>query len=112
MARRKQIKIGTEAFDSAAAATRRASDILNRWPLRERIVGADNAFVADLFDLHPDRDGKLAGRSISHFEVHPFVHGSRCFFLVRDDGTWVDLSYKPCIKVAASRSIEDRQEKR
>ncbi len=73
------------------------SAILNRYDLKQR-VGVDNErFLRALFERHPNRDEKLRGSEISHFEVHPFKHGSRCFFLVRADGSREDFSFEKCI---------------
>lgn len=97
MGKAQQVTIGSATFPSSTAARRFFSAMLNAYKLYERVSEEDQAILTGLLDRHPERGGKLAGRSISHFEVHPFEHGSRCFFLVRDDGTKVHFSFMKCI---------------
>jgi hypothetical protein len=91
------IAIGRMTFDSKADASRFFKAMLNSYRLLDRVVEHDDEMLRALFKRHPDYAAKLRGGKISHFEVHPFVHGSRCFFLVRTDGSRTHFSFKKCI---------------
>jgi hypothetical protein len=92
------LTIGPRTFTSIAEAARFYSAMLNRYPLFARVTDDDAASLRDLLDRHPDRDAKLRGTTATHFEVHPFKGGTRCFFLIRSDGTKIDFSFKKCLK--------------
>lgn len=88
---------GGRSFGSKAGARSYFSLMLNSYALLERVSENDAAALHDLLLGHPKLEEKLCGRSVSHFQVHPFVKGSRCFFLVRDDGTWEHFGIDRCL---------------
>lgn len=72
-------------------------DILNSYAHGERVKLDDDALLRVLIHRHPDREQKLAGQAISHFEVRHNRYGTLCFCLVRTDGSRDDFSYKKCL---------------
>lgn len=48
--------------------------------------------VEQVFPGHPEWDEKM-GIGIDHLEVRPDGYGGRCFFIVRRDGSFTDISF-------------------
>lgn len=71
--------------------------ILNLKADGEKIDGNDSEFLKELLAFHDKKDAKL--RDFSHFacDVHPDHDKTRCFFVVRKDGTKEDFSVTKCI---------------
>jgi hypothetical protein len=71
--------------------------ILNLKKDGERIEGNDSDFIKELLEFHEKKDQKL--KDFSHFEVgaHPNFEKTRCFFVVRKDGSKEDFSVTKCI---------------
>ena len=97
MTRAKPVTIGERKFPSKTAAIRFLSAMLNKYELLARVSDDHATILRHLFAGHPESENKLRGYEITHFEVHPFVKGSRCFFLCRSDGTKQDFSFSKCI---------------
>lgn len=92
----------SEPFPSFAAIERHIRALVARWPDRTPIQGGDKQFVCELFERHPDADGKRAGRQISHFEVRRNRFGTRSFFVIFEDGRADDFSWPKAIGRKAS----------
>jgi DNA-directed RNA polymerase-5 subunit 1 len=71
--------------------------ILNLKKDGERIEGNDGEFIKELLEFHDKKDQKL--KDFDRFEVgtHPSYEKTRCFFVVRKDGTKEDFSVTKCI---------------
>lgn len=72
--------------------------ILNICKDGEKITGHDSDFLKELLELHEKKEQKL--RDFDHFEVgvHPQYDKTRCFFVVRKDGSKEDFSVTKCIQ--------------
>ena len=72
--------------------------ILNLKKDGERLADNDEAFVKEIISFHERSEEKLG--DFSHFEVgtHPQFDKTRCFFVVRKDGTKEDFSITKCIQ--------------
>ena len=72
--------------------------ILNLKKDGEKLEGNDADFMKELIDFHEKKDKKL--NDFDHFEVgvHPQFDKTRCFFVVRKDGTKEDFSVTKCIQ--------------
>ena len=72
--------------------------ILNICKDGDKITGNDSDFLKDLIELHDKKEQKM--RDFDHFEVnvHPLYEKTRCFFVVRKDGTKEDFSVTKCIQ--------------
>jgi hypothetical protein len=98
MGRNKPTSIGDWHFETQAEALGYAKKLLNRSPLKTPITGVDNnSFLRSLVGLHP-RAAQKIGVGIQHFTVEPAVHGTRCFYITRVDGTRTDFSYLKCVR--------------
>ncbi len=83
--------VGGEGFANKKALTERVRHILHQSPLGP-VHGQDGRFLRAFFRWHPNpakRAHELAEVRIGRSEL-----GSRCFLLVRRDGTVCDASYK------------------
>jgi hypothetical protein len=94
------ITIGSRTFATRDAALEHVREVRDRHVPRAKIVGEDDAFLRDLFLLHPDASQKLSGHEILHFEVRRNRHGTRSFYLKRSDGFLDDFSVMKCLAVA------------
>lgn len=97
----KAVVVGNQKFATKKAAILFFRAMLNRYRPLERVQVEDEGFLRQLFNAHPERNEKLAGQPISHFEVHPFEHGTHCFFVVKADGSKIDFSFYTCIDALA-----------
>jgi hypothetical protein len=87
-------------YNSREALIRTVDAIRRKYEVGHAIEGADDDIVTAVFDLHPDREEKTAGRAISHYEVRTYKFGTRAFFVVFTDGTSIDFSFEKALRHA------------
>ncbi|KAJ6320948.1 hypothetical protein OIU78_016191 [Salix suchowensis] len=97
-----------------------AKEILhsNRYKDGEQLTDDDKKAVAGrLLVYHPNCDDKVGcGLDSIAVDRHPQFKRSRCLFVVRSDGGWIDFSYRKCLRAYiqfkypthAERFIEER----
>lgn len=73
---------------------------LLRVPIRDK---ADHNFIDALFREHPEYAAKVAGHTISHYEVHPNIGGSYCFYVIFVESGMIDFSFYKAIEAAAKQ---------
>ncbi|KAG5230852.1 protein DCL [Salix suchowensis] len=82
--------------------THLAKDILhsNRYMDGEQLTDEDEKIVAErLLAYHPNSDDKIGcGFDSIMVDRHPQFKNSRCLFVVRTDGGWIDFSYQKCLR--------------
>jgi len=78
--------------------------ILNLKKDGEPLEGNDADFVKEIISFHERSEAKL--KDFDHFEVgtHPNFDKTRCFFVVRKDGTKEDFSITKCIMALESQA--------
>lgn len=66
----------------------------------ERLTAEDEkAVVKKLLAYHPHSEDKIGcGLDSIMVDRHPQFGNSRCLFVVRSDGGWIDFSYKKCLR--------------
>ncbi|KZV56193.1 protein DCL, chloroplastic [Dorcoceras hygrometricum] len=66
----------------------------------ERLTDEDEKVVVDKLLLHhPHSEDKIGcGLDSIMVDRHPQYKHSRCLFVVRTDGGWIDFSYQKCIR--------------
>jgi hypothetical protein len=96
MARSKPIELETRTFEKQGLAQAFFREMLAQYRPGERVSDADAADLTALLKRHNEYADK-AGVGVSHFEVMNVDYGTRCFRVVRIDGTGVDFSYQRCI---------------
>ncbi|XP_010549253.1 PREDICTED: protein DCL, chloroplastic [Tarenaya hassleriana] len=79
-----------------------AKEILHsdRYVDGERLTYEDEkAVVEKLLAYHPHSDDKIGcGLEFIMVDRHPQFRHSRCLFVVRTDGGWIDFSYQKCLR--------------
>lgn len=79
-----------------------AKDILHsdRYMDGERLTPDDEkAVVERLLAYHPHSEDKIGcGLDSIMVDRHPQFRHSRCLFVVRTDGGWIDFSYQKCLR--------------
>ncbi|EPS63283.1 hypothetical protein M569_11501 [Genlisea aurea] len=66
----------------------------------ERLSAVDEKAVVDnLLAYHPHSGDKIGcGLDSIMVDRHPWFRQSRCLFVVRTDGVWIDFSYQKCLR--------------
>lgn len=66
----------------------------------ERLTAEDEKIVVDkLLSYHPHCEDKIGcGLDSIMVDRHPQFKRSRCLFVVRTDGGWIDFSYQKCLR--------------
>lgn len=66
----------------------------------ERLTAEDEkAVVEKLLIYHPHSEDKIGcGLDCIMVDRHPQFRHSRCLFVVRTDGGWIDFSYQKCLR--------------
>ena len=102
----KSILIGLMSFPSKKAAKDYVRCIRDRYADGDRISRQDDEFLRDLINLHSEKEEKIDA-GIAYFTVGPDLHWgtTKCFYLVRHDGSSSDFSFKNCID--GKNHIED-----
>ncbi|KAF8412332.1 hypothetical protein HHK36_000294 [Tetracentron sinense] len=74
---------------------------LHRYPINHCLSEADKSFLMTALYFHPHRKEKI-GSGLQDIKVgyHSEYQNSRCFLLVRTDGTIEDFSYHKCVRGA------------
>jgi len=98
----RRIVLRTRTFDKVGDARAFFKEMLNRYPLGARLSDADAEDLEALLQRHEGLEEKV-GCGIDHFEVReppddapPF--SARCFWIVRTDGSVIDISYPHCLE--------------
>nr|XP_043617158.1 protein DCL homolog, chloroplastic-like [Erigeron canadensis] len=77
-------------------------DILHsdRYMDGERLTPGDEKTVVEkILAYHPHSEDKIGcGLDSVMVDRHPQFRNSRCLFVVRTDGVWIDFSYQKCIR--------------
>ena len=64
----------------------------------ERLDGNDEQFIKELIDMHHKSEAKMKDFEAFEVGVHPEFEKTRCFFVVRKDGSKEDFSITKCIQ--------------
>ncbi|TYI39488.1 hypothetical protein ES332_A02G102200v1 [Gossypium tomentosum] len=72
----------------------------NRYKDGERLTVADEEAVVEmLLRYHPHSEDKIGcGLDSIMVDRHPQFRWTRCLFVVRTDGGWIDFSYHKCLR--------------
>ncbi|XP_027090106.1 protein DCL homolog, chloroplastic-like [Coffea eugenioides] len=72
----------------------------NRYMDGERLTAEDEKTVIErLLAYHPHSEDKIGcGLDSIMVDRHPQFRHSRCLFVVRTDGGWIDFSYQKCLR--------------
>lgn len=96
MAHSKPVNIGDYSFSKKGDALLYLKEILNRYDLNCQVSEKDSDFLREAIKNHPECVLKT-GIGIDHFVVRSADYGTRCFYVVRTNGTEERFSYKSCV---------------
>lgn len=90
-------------------------DILHsdRYMDGERLTPTDEKTIVEkLLAYHPHSEDKIGcGLDSIMVDRHPQFRNSRCLFVVRTDGVWIDFSYQKCIRAYIRQKYPSYAEK-
>ncbi len=102
MGKARKIPLKTREFAKAGDATAFFKAMLNRYEIGDLVSPQDALDLSALLERHDERDEKI-GAGIAGFEVNtppadapPF--STRCFWIIRRDGSKIDFSYPHCLE--------------
>ncbi|XP_050227875.1 DNA-directed RNA polymerase IV subunit 1 [Mercurialis annua] len=86
------------SFDDIHRLSQALSKILNKYSVDQQLSEADKCTLSMALYFHPRKEEKI-GSGFKDIKVvkHPEYEDSRCFSLVRLDGTIEDFSYRKCV---------------
>jgi hypothetical protein len=90
------LEIGALPFPTKDAAKEHFRNILYRHVIGSRIPDPDATALSWLLERHPEFDQKI-GVGIEYFSVRDAIYGTRCFEIVRTDGSKTDFSFGSCV---------------
>ena len=92
------LQLGGQEFENARAVSGYLSKSLQTAVIDERLPEEKAHVVLDLLEKHhPKAQEKIAaGLAGVVVRLHP-LHATRCFFVVRKDGTEEDFSFRKCL---------------
>lgn len=99
MGKSRQIKLDSRTFQKAGDATAFFSGMLNKYKIGERVSDEDCVDLSALIKRHEEASEKI-GSGISYFSVEsaPEPYSGKCFWIVRPDGSTIDISFKHCLE--------------
>jgi len=95
---KKEVTLGDETFDDLSKIKTRMRRILSTSKDGEKVGSPDSEFILDLLKYHKNHDEKIKDLSYITTGKHDEHDYSRCFFIVKNDGTKVDFSVHKCIE--------------
>ena len=106
MGKKCPITIGVYEFGTKSEAKTAVQKILNGNQLRDVLTGDEDIFIRDLIALHPATEDKICC-GIDHIEIRPDPNygTTRCFYIMRIDGSSTDVSYIKCIDGEKRRQL-------
>lgn len=96
MAKAMALQLGEMRFEKKGDALIEVRRTLQRYSLGQRVLSEDEDLLRALLARHPNAAGKI-GVGVDHFMVRSADYGTRCFWVVRTDGTTERFSYKECL---------------
>lgn len=93
------VKLGPKTFNSPDEMIKYFSWLLSNMTMNQNMNDYERMVVEPcLREAHPEAEKKI-GCGISSFQIrtHP-EHDSRCYMVVRTDGTCEDFSYRKCVE--------------
>lgn len=109
MAKARKVVLRTRTFATFGEAQSFFKEMLNRYPIGQMVIGTDKDDLIALLHRHTEEKDKI-GAGISHFIVDngpsEYDIPTRCFWIVRKDGSKIDFSVKHCLEPRPEDSDE------
>lgn len=96
MAKAKSVNIGNLYFEKKGDATAFFKAMLNRYQVEEQVSDQDGIVLLAALERHPDAKEKI-GVGVDYFFVRRADYGTKCFWVMRLNGTVERFSYYSCI---------------
>jgi len=97
MSKRESYKIAGEIFSTKLALQERIKEILYRYQDGQYLSNNDFEFMLQVLKRHPNFEIKIGVKAF-FVRQNPVYKNTRCFWLVRFDGSGTDFSYQECLK--------------
>lgn len=96
--------INNEFFRTKGEVENKIQHILYNYEIGDFLIDTDFNFMADILKRHPRYFDKIGvGLKSIKIEKEREFNNSRCFILVRVDGSTTDFSYKKCLSPPTSQ---------
>ncbi len=94
----KAYAIAEKEFPTKTATIEFIKSILYKYNLNDKVMGEDFDFVLALLKRRPDHEEKI-GVGVKEFIVrrHEKWYNTRCFYVVRTDGSKEAFGYRGCL---------------
>lgn len=94
------VRVGDRDFRTKQELLEFVREMLGRYAVSGIVLAEDDKFLRALLQRHPEASAKSHG--LAHFRVGNATDkrsnfGTKCFIIVRDDGSEDDFSYMKCI---------------
>jgi hypothetical protein len=94
---RRALSFGGKSFQSQAKVRTYIKSLLSSTREGEIVDPQYFNFLMDLLKLHPQYEEKAQGLKQFAVNRHPEHTDQKCFFVVKEDGSWVDFSAAKCV---------------
>mmetsp|Transcript_28741 Transcript_28741/g.28422 ORF Transcript_28741/g.28422 Transcript_28741/m.28422 type:complete len:147 (-) Transcript_28741:8-448(-) len=95
---RKGLNIGGKYFGSVAKLKDYLKSLLNSSPEGKPVDPQYHTLLEALLKLHPEFESKSVGLKTFSVDKHPSHPESKCFFIIREDGSQEDFSVTKCLE--------------
>ncbi|MGL4528793.1 MAG: DCL family protein [Aestuariivirga sp.] len=96
MGKKMTIVVGGLSFQTKQAAAEHFRQILYRYEIGQDIPEPDATELSWLLERHSEAADKI-GVGVSSFRVRDAIYNTRCFEVLRQDGSNTDFSFKNCV---------------
>jgi hypothetical protein len=93
----KPVTLGATRFETMGEAAEFFKGMLNRYDIGQHISDEDGSMLLLLLSRHEEETEKV-GVGVAHFSIMRADYGTRCFQIIRTDGSNIDFSYVHCLK--------------
>lgn len=93
---KKPVQVGGLDFASKGEASDYFRSILYRFDIGQRIPEPEATVLEWLLERHSEAADKI-GMGVDYFCIRDAIYGTRCFEVVRTDGSKTDFSFKNCV---------------
>ena len=96
MPKKKPIEIGVRFWEFQKDALKHYQDILSSYEIDDELIGEDFNEIFDLIKNHPSAEEKI-GNGVASIVVKGDAYGSKCFHIIRKDGSQDNFSYRKAV---------------
>jgi len=93
---KKNYQLGLMEFKTKSEITQYFKTMLNSYELKDIVYSEDAQKLMELLQHHSDPAAKI-GVGVRDIKVDSMEYGTRCFHIIRVDGSMIDFSYTQCI---------------